>query len=212
MKKVAILAILLLAAGAGAVFGQDIRYWEVFGLGWKPLPGLKLVLEKQLRYEGTLTDLENDITELSLAYKVRDWLELQADYRFIVQSGEKRDRVDAAAVVIWRRPTIELSSRSRLQNEVITTESDKTSELTFRERLQAVFRRDKALQPYLSAELFLGLGEGGRARNKVRLVGGLDYDLTKKATLGIFGVFQRDLSETSPESFGVLGGRFRYTF
>jgi hypothetical protein len=212
IRQGAVLLLLLTTAGLGAASAQDLRYWEVFGVGWKPWPGLKLVLEKQMRYEGTFTDLESDITELSVGYRIRPWLEVQADYRFISQSGEKRNRLDAAAVLLWRTSNIELSSRSRLQNEVITSDADKTSELTFRERLQAVFRADKALQPYVSAELFLGLGENGRAQNKYRLIGGVDYDLSKKATFGLFGVYQRDLSEATNESFGVLGGRFRYTF
>jgi|GEM_PF-5623044 len=211
-KGAALLVLLLLTAGLGAASGQDLRYWEVFGVGWKPLPGLKLVLEKQMRYESTFTDLGSDHTELSVSYRLKPWLEVQGDYRFIVQSGEKRNRLDAAAVLIWSFSPIELSSRSRLQNEAVATTTAASSETTFRERLQAVFRTDKSLQPYVSAELFLGLGENGRAQNKYRLTAGVDYDLTKKATFGFFGIYQQDLGETTNETYGVLGGRFRYTF
>jgi hypothetical protein len=215
MKKTAVLSVLILlslTAVSGAASGQDLRYWEVFGIGWKPLPGLRLVLEKQLRYEGTFTDLENDISELSVGYKLQDWLELQADYRFISQSGEKRNRLDGAVELSRRWRSIELSSRSRLQAEFITNSTGQETETTFRERIQATFRRDKALQPYISGEIFLGLGEGGKAQNKYRLTAGADYDVTKKASLGLFGVYQKDLSEKTNESYGVLGGRFRYTF
>ncbi len=203
---------MVLAAGLAAATDEGARFWETFSFNWKPLPGLRLGLEKQLRYEGTFTDLETDVTEFGVGYRVAKWLTVQADYRFIAERYEKRDRIDGAIVLGWRWPTVEVSNRVRLQKEFIESWTGKDTELTFRNRLQVTFRADKALRPYGGGEVFLGLGEGGKALNKYRLTAGIEYDITKKVTLSLFGHYQKDLGETTNESYPIIGGRFHYSF
>jgi hypothetical protein len=213
-KRIAVLGLgVLMALGLRvASAGEDVRFWQVFGIDLTPVKRFKLYIEKQLRYEGTLTDMESDISEVGLRYKVTKWLDLRVDYRFESQYREKRDRVDGNVILGWNWKGFSLSNRFRLQKEFIETLSREDAETVFRDRLLLTLRPKNRLRPFAGGEIFLGLGEDGKKLDKFRLMTGLEYDVNSRVTLSFFYIYQRDLGEKTNESWNVLGGRFRYSF
>jgi len=213
-KSVAAFGLLfVLAVGLRGADSDGVsQFWEIFGVDWKPVKGLRFDLEKQIRYESTFTNIESDITEVGVRYGLTKWLDIQADYRFVNMGTEKRNRLDGNVIVGWHWGSVSISNRVRLQKEFIETTSAKDSELVFRDRLRVTLRRNKALRPFAGGEIFLGLGEDGREQNKYRLTAGLEYSVTKKVTLSAFYHFQRDLSEATNETTHIFACAFHYSF
>lgn len=198
------------------VFGEeaetDLEFWQAFGVDFKPAPGFKLYLEKQLRYEDKLTDLKSDFSEVGLRYKLNNFLRLRVNYRFVSRSGEKRNRFDGNVYLNLRWNAVKISNRTRLQKEFIETLEDTDSELELRNRLRVTFTNSKKMQPFLGGEIFFGLGEGADKQDKFRLTVGTDWEVKKRVTLTLFYHFQRDLGKDKPDTSHIIGFKFNYSF
>lgn len=213
MKKTIIACGLMFALTGALRCGDDTtQFWQSFSFDWRPIKGLKLELEKQLRYVDTFADVDSDITQIGVSYKVRKWLAVQADYRFTGMGDEKRHRLDGNLVLSWDWPTIGVSNRARLQHESVETLKNSHSELVFRDRLRVTFLRDRNLQPFVGGEIFLGINEAGKSENKYRLTAGVDYLLSKRVTLSLFGHRQKDTGEKTNETAYIIAGGFNYSF
>lgn len=215
MKKGIILLTLVICV-AFCVFGKeaetDLEFWQAFGVDFKPANGFKLYLEKQLRYEDKLTNMESDISEVGLRYKWNKLLSLRVNYRFVSRSGEKRNRFDGNVCLNLKWKAITISNRTRLQKEFIETLEDSESELEFRNRLRVTFTNKKKIQPFLGGEIFIGLGEGADKQNKFRLTGGMDWKVKKRVTLTLFYHYQKELEKDKPDTSHILGFKFNYSF
>jgi opacity protein-like surface antigen len=214
MKKTVIAACILLAstlALRGA--GTAVQFWEMVGFDWKPVAGLRLDFEKQMRYEDTFAAVESDITEVGIGYDLNKQFTVKADYRFVGMGDEKRQRVDGNIIFKMDWARFSVSNRARLQQESITTLKDSNeSRLVFRDRLRLTYRSGGGLEPYVGGEIFLGLNEEGKAENKFRLSSGLDFDLSKRVTLSLFYHFQKDMGEKTNETKHIVAGGFHYSF
>ncbi len=215
MKKGIILLMVVICAGF-YVFGEeadrDLEFWQGFGVDFKPANGFKLYLEKQLRYEDKFTNMESDLSEVGLRYKLNKFLRFRVNYRFVSRSGEKRNRFDGNVYLNLRWNAVKVSNRVRLQKEFIETLEGSESELEFRDRLRFTFTNSKRLQPFFGGEIFIGLGEGSDRRNKFRLTVGTDWEVRKRVTLTFFYHYQRDLEKDKPDISHILGLKFNYSF
>jgi hypothetical protein len=212
-----IIPIILAAAvffGIGSpVSGSDVQFWEVFSLDWKtPIKGVKLYLEKQLRYQNTFNDTDSDLTELGIRYRLSGWIDLRANYRYISKFNEIRHRVDGNVVMTWEQPAFELSNRAKIQQEFIQTPEGNETELTLRDMVKATFLPLRDLRPFAAGEIFVLSAEDGMRFDKFRLYAGLEYDIASKVTLSAFYIFQRDVGEKTNETVHIVGARFAYSF
>ncbi|MCP4154835.1 MAG: DUF2490 domain-containing protein [bacterium] len=214
MKKGFILVIVVICAAA-ALWGEttkDLEMWQAFGVSLKPAKGFKLYLEKELRYEDKLTNLDADLSEVGLRYTLSKLMAFRVNYRFVSLSGEKRNRIDGNVYLNFKLNNLTISNRTRLQQETIETHEEKETELAFRNRLRFQFIKSKKIRPFFGTELFVGLGEDGDKRNKLRLTVGTDWKVRKRVTLSLFYHFQRDLDKNDPDTSNIVGIKFNYSF
>lgn len=208
----ALFASALLGLGTPAA-GSDVQFWEQFSLDWKtPIKGVKLYLEKQLRYQNTFNDTESDLTEVGIRTRIADWIDVRTNYRYISMYNEVRHRVDGNVVLRWEQPGFELSNRARVQQEFIEMPDGKETELMFRDMAKVTLRPARLLRPYAAGEIFVRSDEEGLAFDKFRIYAGAEYDIVSKVTLSAFYIFQRDVGEKTNETIHIVGARFNYSF
>lgn len=186
----------------------DLEFWTSFGVDLKPAKGLKLYLEKQLRYEDKFTNMDSDISEVGLRYKLNKLLDLRVNYRFVSLSGEKRNRFDGNVYLNFKWNTVKISNRTRLQRESIETLEDIQSELELRNRLRILFTKNKKIKPFFGGEIFIGLGEKAENRKKFRLTAGTQLKIKKRVSLTLFYHYQRELQKDDPDMQHIFGLKF----
>jgi opacity protein-like surface antigen len=199
---------------ASLVFSADVEFWQSVGVDFKPAKNFKLYLEKQLRYENKFTNTESDLYEVGLRYRFNKFLDFRVNYRFEYRPNpnEKRNRIDGNLYLNFKWKTFEISNRCRLQQESINDLETSYSELEFRDRIRLTFRGSKKIRPYFGGEIFIGLGENGEDRNKLRLTAGTDWKLKKRVTLGLFYHYQTFLQSEKNKQINVFGMKFNYSF
>ncbi len=199
---------------SGQTGDAETEFWQVVGVDFRPASGMKLYLEKQIRYEKKFTDLESDLMEIGLKYSLSKLMDIRVDYRFEYRpdSNQKRNRLDANLYLNFEWDTFDLSNRSRIQKEFIKTLENKYSELEFRDRIRLTFHASKKVFPYIGGEIFLGLGDDARERNKLRFTAGTDWRVTKRVTVTLFYHYQKFLEDTNSKRFNILGCKFNYSF
>ena len=217
MKKRIVLWVLLiglLTVVSGAEEGSDVEFWQSVGIDFKPAKGLKIYLEKQLRYENKFTDMESDLSEIGLRYRLNKLLDLRVNYRFEYRpnSNQKRNRLDANLYLNFGWKAFKISNRCRIQKEYIEKLDNEDSELEFRNRLRLIFSKNKKIRPYLGGEIFFGLGEDGDDRNKLRLTAGTEWRVKKRVTLTLFYHYQKFLESINSKQSHILGLKFNYSF
>jgi len=217
MKKTIVLCVVLIGfvmALPGEKDDSNVEFWQSAVVDFKPAKGLKLYLEKQLRYENKFTYMESDLSEVGLRYRLNKLLDFRVNYRFIYRpmSNQKRNRLDANLYLNFSWNEFEISSRSRLQQEYIETLDSKDSELEFRNRLRITYRKNKKVRPFFGGEIFLGLGEEADDQNKFRLTAGTDWKVKKRVTLTLFYHYQEFLESTHSKQSHILGFKFNYSF
>lgn len=213
MKRILIGLVLMPLLGGVVHAGENAtRFWQIFEFNWKPVKGLRLEVEKQVRYRDTFADVDSDITGFSGRYKVSGWLHLAAGYRYTALGDETRHRLYSDLHLRWRQDTFTVTNRARLQKEFFREGNGNSSGMVFRDRLEVSFLRGRKLRPYAGGEIFLGLDEQGKKENKYRLTAGLDFRMTKQVRLSLFYHYQHDMGEKVNETDHILGGCFRYSF
>lgn len=214
MKK--ILMLIVLVVFTFGLPAEDVKteteFWEVFGVDFPVGKAFKVYLEKQLRYEGKFTNMESDLSEVGLRYRLSRRLDLRVNYRFVSRFEEKRNRLDANIYFRFKFGDFKISNRARFQSEVIEDRGGTETEREFRDRLRLTYTGGKRLSPYCGGEIFVGLGEGGEARNKLRLTGGVNWKVKKRVTVGLFYHFQNDLVKDRSEKDHIFGMKFKYSF
>jgi opacity protein-like surface antigen len=213
MKKLIVVAVLLIGL-ASVAYSTDTEFWQAVGVDFKPAKSFKLYLEKQLRYENKFTFTESDFYEVGLRYSFNKYLDFRVNYRFEYRpnDNEKRNRIDGNLYLTFKLPYFEISNRSRLQQEYLKDLDSSWSELEFRDRIRLTLRGSKKIKPYVGGEIFIGLGDGGKDRLKLRLTVGTDWNIKKRVTLSLFYHYQKFLEREKPVKTNVLGMKFNYSF
>ncbi len=202
----------------------DYGIWQAFGTDITVNPIFKVYLEKQLRYRDKFSNLRSDIMEAGVRVKLRKWIALRLNYRYTIlpdrASGatRRRYRFDGNVnlrfkfKVIKKLKSLRFTTRTRLQREFIKDGGFVDTEWELRNRLKFLWPLIPKLSPYFSFEYFKGLGSGARIQDKYRLSLGVEWKITKQATIKPFYHFQRDLVAGISEVSHIFGTKFNYSF
>ena len=200
------LVILTPASDASAQV-SDEKVWAGFTGRVEVTPQLRLDAEQQVRV-GTTDGFEKTFTELALRFSASRRLRLAARYRFAFVDGrgtwhrfagdlQLRHRLGAHAL---------LSYRLRLQ----TQSQDNGTRNYVRNKVEAGYEASKRLTPYGAAELHY-LTSNSEFR-ELRLVAGVEYELTKKTALEFFYICQDEFNTGTPETNHILGIAVEHRF
>jgi hypothetical protein len=221
MKKRAVISILVFCA-AFSLFSQerkrDTEFWEAFGVDITLSKIFKIYLEKQLRYENRFTNLEADLMEAGVRFRLNRTLAFRLNYRYVIRKNQKRFRFDVNGQLYFKwklfkklKP-LRISLRTRVQREYIEDGIFNDSELELRNRLELTIRLNKKIWPYLGSELFTGLGDNARDRHKLRLTLGTEWNVKKRVTIKFYYHYQTDTVPERSELTHIFGTKFNYSF
>jgi len=194
----------------------DWGSWNTFSFS-KPLNSkLSLGIDEELRLRENFSQLNLFYTNLGLTYKVAKDVKLSLTYRFIQKYLEQefsyRNRLMLDMGVKHKINLLTLSYRSRLQAEVknyFTSENGHLKEWFWRHKFEAKYSIKK-FNPYIGTELRYQLNDPRSPENnagwhRMRTFAGVDYEINKTNSVGIYYLNQFEFGVVNPNKIHVIG-------
>ena len=198
------LLLLLLICTAPVIFSQekDFGIWAGISAEKELIKNLDLNFDVNLRTYHNVSEIEEAFFDIGFNYKFNKYLSAALSYRY-TQFREDDElfhpRHKWFADIKGKLPLgdFDISARFRFQQRYKTyfeDENDKESKEVGRFRLKVIYDIPSfPVNPYLSSELFLPMFSGSvRSVEKERFMGGFEYNISKKNSIEIEYMFQRD--------------------
>jgi len=198
------LLLLLLISTAPITFSQekDFGIWAGISAEKELIKNLDLNFDVNLRTYHNVSEIEEAFFDIGFNYKFNKYLSAALSYRY-TQFREDDElfhpRHKWFADIKGKLPLgdFDISARFRFQERYKTyfeDENDKESKEVGRFRLKVIYDIPSfPVNPFLSSELFLPMFSGSvRSVEKERFMGGFEYNISKKNSIEIEYMFQRD--------------------
>lgn len=203
MIRKALFFIILMSSGIiGYAQNNDFGIWYGIAAERKLVKNLELDLSACVRTFENASKIEEAFLEAGLTYKFNDFISAEGSYR-ITENIEDDDSFHLRhkwflGVKGSLSPgDFTFSGRVRFQKRYKTffeDEEDKIPDSHIRCRLKTLYDIPSfPVNPFLSAEIFLPVfTEAGRTIDKNRFMFGAEYNITKKQSVELEYIFQRD--------------------
>jgi len=198
------LLLFLLICTAPVIFSQekDFGIWAGISAEKELIKNLDLNFDINLRTYHNVSEIEEAFFDIGLNYKFNKYLSTALSYRY-TQFREDDElyhpRHKWFADVKGKLPLgdLDISARFRFQQRYKTyfeDENDKESKEVGRLRLKAIYDIPSfPVNPYISAELFFPMfSVSERTVEKERFMAGFEYNISKKNSIEIEYIYQRD--------------------
>lgn len=199
------LFILILLFGIASIsFSQnaDFGLWYSITAEKKLIKSLDLNFDANVRTYHNASEIEEAFFDIGLNYKFNKYLSAAVSYRFTEfkeddESFHPRHKWFADLKGKLPLGDFDISARLRFQQRYktfIEDENDKESKEVIRLRIKTLYDIPSfPVNPYISAELFFpAFTETTRTVEKNRLMAGLEYNISKKHSIELEYMFQRD--------------------
>ncbi len=201
-KKSLVLFLLLCPASVAFSQNDDFGIWYSISAEKKLIKKVELDLDVNVRTYKNASKIDEAFFDIGLTCKFNKCLSAAASYRF-TEFMEKDDsfhpRHKWFADLKGKLPlgNFDISARLRFQQRYKTyfeDENDKESSEIGRVRLRTFYNIPSfPVNPYISAELFFPMfTETTRIIAKNRFMAGLEYNISKKHSIDLEYMFQRD--------------------
>lgn len=198
------LLLFLLISNASVTFSQkkDFGIWAGISAEKELVKNLDLNFDVNMRTYHNVSEIEEAFFDIGLNYKFNKYLSAALSYRY-TQFKEDDElfhpRHKWFADLKGKLPLgdFDISARFRFQQRYKTyfeDENDRESKEVGRLKLKALYNIPSfPVNPYLSAELFFPMFSGAaRTVEKERFMAGFEYNISKKNSIEIEYMFQRD--------------------
>lgn len=202
-------------ASAQILNDGDGQFWGTLVLGGSLSKELKVSFEEEFRVGEGISDFYYFHAEGNLTYQLSTLVSLGAGYRQVYEQKKERWREERRPAVFvtlsWRWMGVEFNDRNRLEYR-----DREAAPLMwrYRNKITAVFPYKwigGKLQPFLSDELFVDLGEGEVVRN--RIFAGVQRKLTKNVGVEAYYLLQTSRQSTGDwTTFHVVGSKLKLSF
>jgi hypothetical protein len=228
MKKLWIVLVLTAGlsqlASAQKAVTDDFWFWSTVSVDKKISQKWGASFDEELRLFDNASRINLYFTNLGVNYKLTKNFKFALVYRFINKSRDgqpysKRHRLyfDTYYKTKWNK--FNFTYRVRFQGQVRdVNSSDKGPyiESYMRHKIDLKYSYKK-FTPYVAAEFRFQFtnphfNEGDDLWDRERFYLGLDYDITKKSSVGIYGMLQRDMNNERLQRDFVLGVEYSYSF
>jgi opacity protein-like surface antigen len=201
-KKSLVLFLMLCTASIAFSQNDDFGIWYSVSAEKKLIKKVELDLDANVRTYNNASKIDEAFFDIGLTYKFNKFLSAAASYRF-TEFLEKDDsfhpRHKWFADLKGKLPlgNFDISARLRFQQRYKTyfkDENDKESSEVGRVKLKLSYNIPSfPVNPYISSELFFPMFTT-TTRNiaKTRFMAGLDYNISKKHSIELEYMFQRD--------------------
>ena len=204
---------------------RDFETWTSVGVRLKLDKTWEFGLSEQLRLKENSSVVDAYFTELELNYTGLKRFEVGGGLRYIkendnqgnIQGYEKHFRfnLDLAYKHKWDRFTFKHRLRYQNKNELgVSKEEGDFINHHFRLKTGLSYNIKKwKFDPKFSAEIFRHMEEGKENRfDKWRITVGTSYDLKKFGKIDLFYRMEKQLNETYPKTFNIVGLSYIYSF
>jgi len=181
---------------------KDFGIWYSIAAEKEILKDLDLEMDVTLRTYHDTKEIEEGFADLGLGYKFSKHFSAGISYRYTqMREDDELYHPRHKWFADFRAKTafggFDVSGRIRFQKRYKTyfeDENDKESKETIRFRIKAAYDIPKfPVNPFVTSELFLPvLDSGRRTVDKQRFTGGFEYNITKKHSIELEYMFQRD--------------------
>lgn len=224
MKKL-IAAALLICSGANFLTAQtqDFGMWNTISVNKELTKKLTLGVDQEVRFRDNLSTLNLVYTNVGLTYKFTDYFKFSAVYRFIDKHKDDlswgvRHRVYFDAAVKVKPGNFNFSYRARYQVEWRGAGYEaihgNVPEIYFRNLFKLGYKVGESLEPYLGSEIRFQINNPRipyhNGFDRTRFIGGLNYEVNKHHTFGVYFLLQKEFNVIDPETLNILG--IEYTF
>jgi hypothetical protein len=201
-KKLLLLILLFGIASISFSQNADFGLWYSITAEKKLIKSLDLNLDANVRTYHNASEIEEAFFDIGLNYKFNKYLSAAVSYRFTEfkeddESFHPRHKWFADLKGKLPLGDFDISARLRFQQRYktfIEDENDKESKEVIRFRIKTLYDIPSfPVNPYISAELFFpAFTETTRTVEKNRLMAGLEYNISKKHSIELEYMFQRD--------------------
>lgn len=213
MQKTVVLFVLLaIAAEATAQeVENEMQYRTELGLSYSPFKKIKFSFNPEIRFDNAFS-ADKYVFEGGVEYKPVKLLELEANYRYLVNPRETKEteyfnRYAFSATAKKEFGRLETALRLRYSNDA---DDEITDEKFFRYKFSTEYNIPKSkLTPSLAVEAFQSLGDES-GLYKMRYSAGLDYKLFKKNYIGIGYKFDYYNTELLNRHIVSLGYKIKF--
>ena len=182
--------------------------------------GVKYKLNKKIHFSGSFSSRFRDFKartifpELTVKYKVKKWMHLSVDYRFVSKRENNGNYIGANRINFntkvknkWERLSYAMRIRYQMSSEagtVGTYNSDFDRALRFKPEVSYDIRKS-IFTPTMSLECFYNPGAGvlGQRIDKMRYTLGTDLELDGPHSIGLFARIDQKIYDSNSAKFIV---------
>jgi len=200
---------------------DDAGVWASVSVKHQVTRRMAVGISEQIRLYQNVSEVDQFFTDIGVDYDLLASLKVSVSYRLTSKNEltyyktRHRGYIDLSYKKKFK--PIALSFRQRLQSQVEavnSSENGKIPEWYTRSKLTVKLDLDKKYSPYLATEYYYvvdNLKENDHVFDKVRYEIGIDYDFSRRSSLNLFYLIQRDLLENKSRDF-VSGIGYSYSF
>ena len=220
MKKFisALIVFILFLSPARAQYYDDAGMWNTFNVEKKFTSKFYVFLTEEFRLKENFSQINLFYTDVGAGYRPYNFLKAELAYRsvekhLITGFYSIRHRLMLDITLKKKYGNFELAYRHRLQAEVrnvYSSENGSVPEWYSRNKLSVKYDLHKKYTPYTSCELRYQIDdvrnlESDDTWHRGRYVLGMEYELNKKSTLGLYYLIQHEWNVSIPENLYIIG-------
>ena len=191
---------------------SDAGLWTNITLEKKITKNLDAVFTQEFRLNENITELGTFLSELGADYKIWKGLKAGLYYRYgfkqrLDGSYSQAHRVFLNLSYKQKIKRFEASYRVRLQmqyRDVNRSETGKIPDWYLRQKLHLGYNTKSRFDPYLDGEIWYSLEPGRSCFDNLRLSAGVVTRLSKKHTVDVGYLFQKELNTPDPLTDHIL--------
>ncbi|HLG35920.1 MAG TPA: DUF2490 domain-containing protein [Bacteroidia bacterium] len=203
---------------------DDAGLWTTINIEKKLKNNFRIFLTEEFRLRENFSEINLFYTDVGVGYRPYSFLKLDLSYRMtekklITDFYSIRHRLMLDITLKKKYGNFDLAYRHRLQREVRninSSENGRNPEWYSRNKFTAKYDTDKKYTPYVSCEFRYQIDdprnmESDQTWHRARFVAGLEYELNKKNTFGLYYLIQHEWNVSLPEKLYIIGLEYSLT-
>jgi hypothetical protein len=203
---------------------DDAGMWNTVNVEKRLKNNFSLLFTEEFRLKENFSQVNLFYTELGVGYRPYNFLKVELVYRFIEkkmidESYSFRHRLMLDITLKKKYGDWTFAYRHRLQAEVrniYSSERGDVPEWYSRNKIAVKYDLHKKITPYVSCELRYQISdprniESDQTWHRARYAAGLDYELNKKSTFGLYYLIQHEWNVSIPENLYIVGLEYSLT-
>lgn len=219
-----ILLVLFFARTLPAQYYSDAGMWNTLNLEKKINRNFSVFLTEEFRLKENFSQVNLFYTDIGVGYRYSNYLKVEMAYRsvekhLVTEFYSIRHRLMLDITLKKKIRAVTLSYRQRLQSEVrnIRSSSDGVvPEWYTRCKTEIKYDLRKKYTPFVSCEIRYQFDdprnvESDNTWHRARYALGLNYDINKRNTFGLYYLIQREWNVSIPENLYIVGVEYSIT-